>query len=198
MSVDTSFIEDLPAGPLDAYRKKAKFDWKKLKLVFEDVNLLKTKLKVWNTLEKDPIFQRPEKGLSTKDQKRIAALQLQKFRKYNLMPNNLQKESMKNRGRYLMAIHEALSEAYPSVCVKQAVGIPLFQNPVATLGTERHKHIIEAVWNRQILGALALTEVAHGSDTKNMRTTATYDKETQEFIINTPDFKAAKCWVGNL
>lgn len=44
MSADTSFIEDLPAGPLDAYRKKAKFDWKKLKLVFEDVNLLKMKV----------------------------------------------------------------------------------------------------------------------------------------------------------
>lgn len=49
-----------------------------------------------------------------------------------------------------------------------------------------------------MLSALALTEVAHGSDAKNMKTTATYDKNTQEFIINTPDFKAAKCWVGNL
>lgn len=25
-----------------------------------------------------------------------------------------------------------------------------------------------------------------------------YDKATREFIINTPDFEAAKCWVGNL
>ncbi|XP_066246785.1 peroxisomal acyl-coenzyme A oxidase 3-like [Euwallacea similis] len=29
-----------------------------------------------------------------------------------------------------------------------------------------------------------------------MRTTATYDKNIKEFIINTPDFEAAKCWIG--
>lgn len=45
---------------------------------------------------------------------------------------------------------------------------------------------------------MALTEVSHGSNTKQLRTTATYDNESQEFIINTPDFEAAKCWVGNL
>lgn len=31
-----------------------------------------------------------------------------------------------------------------------------------------------------------------------MRTRATYDVKSQEFIIHTPDFEAAKCWVGNL
>ncbi|KAF5307965.1 hypothetical protein FQR65_LT06532 [Abscondita terminalis] len=196
--MDTSIIDDLPSGPLDVYRKRAKFDWKELKLIFERADLLKIKINVWNTLEKDPLFQKSDEELSSAEQKRIAALQLEQFRKYKFMPTNGQKSSVKDRARYLMSINEALAAAYADVSVKQAIGVFLFQNTLSTLGTQRHQHIIEAIWNHQILSAIALTEVAHGSDAKNMRTTATYDKETQEFVINTADFKAAKCWVGNL
>ncbi|KAK5644684.1 hypothetical protein RI129_005984 [Pyrocoelia pectoralis] len=196
--MDTSFICDLPSGPLDFYRRNVKFDWKKLKLVFEEAALLKIKLRVWKTLEKDPLFQKPDEEPTTQEQKRIAALQLQQFRKYKFMPKSSEKASVKDRARYLMTINEALAATYPDVSVKQGIGVFLFQNTLSTLGTERHQHFIEAIWNRQSLSALALTEVAHGSDAKNMKTTATYDKETKEFVINTPDFKAAKCWVGNL
>lgn len=45
--VDTSFLEDLPKGPLDVYRKQASFDWKRLKVVFDEPEYLK--IKVSNT-----------------------------------------------------------------------------------------------------------------------------------------------------
>ena len=31
-----------------------------------------------------------------------------------------------------------------------------------------------------------------------MKTEATFDVKTQEFVLHTPDFQAAKCWAGNL
>lgn len=52
-SIDTSFIEDLPSGPLDEYRRQSKLDWKQLKVFFEgNSDLLKTKVGINKNLEK--------------------------------------------------------------------------------------------------------------------------------------------------
>ena len=43
-----------------------------------------------------------------------------------------------------------------------------------------------------------MTELSHGSDVKNLETTATYDENTKEFVINTPHSRAMKFWIGGL
>src|SRR3954467_12222978 len=42
-----------------------------------------------------------------------------------------------------------------------------------------------------------MTETGHGSNVQELRTTATYDPETQEFVVHTPDDDARKDYIGN-
>ena len=50
----------------------------------------------------------------------------------------------------------------------------------------------------KIKGCYAQTELAHGSDIQNLMTTATYDEESESFIMNMPTPGAFKWWVGDL
>lgn len=195
---DTTFIPDLPKGPLCEYRSRARFDWKLLRLIFEEENSLKIKYKVWKILEGDPLFAKPNTTLRTDDLKHIAAMQMNKMAHLDITTENVKNPSFQEKTRYLMSVNEALHSVCPSLSVKIALGVGLFNNALLAMGTERHMKYYKAAWNREVVTCMAITEVAHGSNTKCIRTTAIYDPKTQEFVINTPDFEAAKCWVGNL
>ena len=47
-------------------------------------------------------------------------------------------------------------------------------------------------------GCYAQTELGHGSNVAGIETTATFDRATQEFVINTPTISAIKFWPGDL
>lgn len=40
------YFPDLPSGPLDKYRKQATFDWRRMKLSYENLNTIKLKVSI--------------------------------------------------------------------------------------------------------------------------------------------------------
>lgn len=45
-------------------------------------------------------------------------------------------------------------------------------------------------------GCFGMTELAHGSNVAGLETTATFDEQTDEFLIHTPHIGATKWWIG--
>jgi acyl-CoA oxidase len=74
----------------------------------------------------------------------------------------------------------------------------LFGGAILHLGTERHHAAyLPGLISLELLGCFAMTETGHGSDVANLRTTATFDPDTDEFVIHTPDVAARKEYIGN-
>ena len=48
----------------------------------------------------------------------------------------------------------------------------------------------------EIIGTYAQTELGHGTFVRGLETTATYDPETQHFIIHSPTLTSTKWWPG--
>ena len=49
-----------------------------------------------------------------------------------------------------------------------------------------------------ILGCYAQTEIGHGSNVAGLETTAVFQHDTDEFLINTPTITATKWWPGDM
>ncbi|WP_159942248.1 MULTISPECIES: acyl-CoA dehydrogenase [unclassified Nocardiopsis] len=85
-----------------------------------------------------------------------------------------------------------------SLMVKMGVQWGLFGGAIRALGTERHHaEYLPDVMSVELPGCFAMTETGHGSDVQNLRTTATYDPDAEEFVVHTPDEAARKDYIGN-
>jgi acyl-CoA oxidase len=92
---------------------------------------------------------------------------------------------------------EMLAMSDLSLMVKAGVQWGLFGGAIENLGTERHHEAyVQRIINLDLLGCFAMTETGHGSDVQSIETTATYDRATDEFVIDSPTRTSRKDYIG--
>jgi acyl-CoA oxidase len=97
-----------------------------------------------------------------------------------------------------IAAFESLALGDLSLLVKCGVQFGLFGGAILMLGTKpHHDAYLEDVIKGRLLGCFAMTETGHGSNVQALGTTATFDADTGEFVIHTPDDSSRKDYIGN-
>ena len=97
-----------------------------------------------------------------------------------------------------IANFEQLVLADPSLQIKSGVQWGLFGAAVMHLGTEeQHEKWLPQIMSLEIPGCFAMTETGHGSDVSSIATTATFNEETGNFVLHTPNRAAWKDYIGN-
>ena len=85
-----------------------------------------------------------------------------------------------------------------SLLVKFGVHFGLFGGSVLQLGTKKHHAAyLQKIGSLELPGCFAMTETGHGSNVRDIETTASYDIGTREFIINSPTRSSWKDYIGN-
>jgi acyl-CoA oxidase len=97
-----------------------------------------------------------------------------------------------------LAVFETLALGDLSVMVKWGVQFGLWGGSIHQLGTERHhERWLRDIGSLALPGCYAMTELSHGSNVRDLETTATWMPEAGEFEIHTPHELAGKEWIGN-
>jgi acyl-CoA oxidase len=58
----------------------------------------------------------------------------------------------------------------------------MFKDLMNNMGSARHSDLVKKAETMEIFGCFAMTEMKHGSNTKDLKTTAHYDPKTEVII----------------
>lgn len=155
----------------------------------EESNLV---LRLYQSLERDPILRGSYKDydLTEMEERELVAVRIDRMSRY--IENDTPEEFMRRLN--LVTIYD------PSLGIRISINLLLYLNCIKGNGTSEQYNYwcrtTETGIIKRLYGCFAMTELGHGSNVAGCETTATFDKETDEFVINTPHIGATKWWIG--
>jgi acyl-CoA oxidase len=97
-----------------------------------------------------------------------------------------------------MAVFESLSKVNLNYAIKYGVQFGLFGGAIHSLGTKyHHDTYLKDTGTTSLLGCFGMTETGHGSNVKDIETTATYNHGDGTITIHSPTKSAGKEYIGN-
>lgn len=146
-------------------------------------------------INNDPIFAKTEQELDYHQFRRLTFERLKKIIHTGLI-NSFE---IVNNPTHFISVMNTLHAYELSIAIKTGVNFGLFGAGLLRLGhIEQVKNYVDRLNIGHIFGSLAITEIGHGSNLKQLETTATWDSNICCFLLNTPTYTAKKCWIGNV
>eukprot|EP00761_Pharyngomonas_kirbyi_P012102 gb/GECH01012129.1/.p1 GENE.gb/GECH01012129.1/~~gb/GECH01012129.1/.p1 ORF type:complete len:744 (+),score=187.61 gb/GECH01012129.1/:1-2232(+) len=140
----------------------------------------------------DVFYRKP--NASKAEHRELVSQQIKRLGKLGIVDmRNYKRDYMKYR-----AILDVFGMFDHSLSIKIGVQFLLWGGSILNLGTKKHHDkYIDKISRLELPGCFCMTEMGHGSNVRAIKTTATYDKNTEEFIVNSMDDSATKFWIGN-
>ncbi|RLV90226.1 Acyl-coenzyme A oxidase [Spathaspora sp. JA1] len=182
-----------PKTSIQTERAASKFDPVKMHYFLEGNQERAEEIKaLMQQMERDPVLHTDQSyyDLTKEQQRALTAVKINRVSRY------LEGDSIDtfNKRLSLLGIFD------PQVATRIGVNLGLFLSCIRGNGTyEQLKYWAldkETAQIKGIYGCFGMTELAHGSNVMGIETTATFDKATDEFVINTPHIGATKWWIG--